>query len=344
MKNFASDNHAGVPSEILEALGRANNEYALAYGDDQYTAAAVRKFKEQLGPDIDVYFVINGTSANVLGLKAITQSYHAIICPETAHINVDECGAPEFAMGCKLVTVPTDNGKLTPDLVKDKLHEVGNQHHNQPKVISISESSELGTVYTPAEIKSLADFAHQNGLFLHMDGARIANAAASLDCKLREITTDVGVDVLSFGGTKNGLMYGDAVVFLNRKLGEDFKYIRKQGLQLLSKMRFLAVQFEALFTNDLWLKNARHANEMAQILAKEIATIPQIKITQKVEANAVFAVIPPQYIPKIQAKYLFSVWNEKTSEVRLMTSFATALEDIQDFIKVIKETIKMDAK
>ncbi len=344
MKNFASDNHAGVPMEILHSLERANHEYALAYGDDSYTTAAIAKFKEQLGPDIEVYFVINGTSANVLGLKAITQSYQAILCAETAHINVDECGAPEFAVGCKLITVETDDGKLTPDLIKDKLHEVGNQHHNQPRVISISESSELGTVYTPAEIRSLADFAHRNGLLLHMDGARIANAAASLGCKLREITTDAGVDVLSFGGTKNGLMYGDAVVFLNRRLGADFKYIRKQGMQLLSKMRFLAVQFEALLTNDLWLKNAGHANEMARILAQEISNIPQIQITQKVEANAVFAVIPPQYIPKIQAKYLFGVWNEKTSEVRLMTSFCTTIEDIHDFIQVIKETIQTEEK
>jgi threonine aldolase len=344
MKNFASDNHAGVPQEILRALEHANDEYALAYGDDQYTAAAVRKFQEQLGTDIDVYFVMNGTSANVLGLKAITQSYHAILCAETAHINVDECGAPEFAIGCKLITVATKSGKLTPDLLKDKLHEVGNQHHNQPRVISISQTTEYGTVYTPAEIKSLVDFAHQNGLLLHMDGARIANAAAGLNCRLREITTDVGVDVLSFGGTKNGLMYGDAVVFLNRKLGKDFKYIRKQGLQLFSKMRFLAVQFEALFTNDLWLQNAKHANEMAQALAKEIATIPQIQITQKVEANAVFAIIPSRYIPEIQAKYYFSVWNDNTSEVRLMTSFATTLDDIHGFINVVKETIKMDGK
>jgi threonine aldolase len=342
MKNFVSDNHAGVPPEILKAIQRANEGYALAYGDDEYTAAAVEKFREQLGPDIDVYFVFIGTAANVLGLKAITQPYHSIICAETAHINVDECGAPERFTGCKLVAIPTVNGKLTPELVSDTLQEIGNQHHNQPRVISISESSELGTVYTPAEIKSLTDFAHQNGLLLHMDGARIANAAASLHCKLREITSDVGVDVLSFGGTKNGLMFGEAVIFFNQTLGEDFKYIRKQGLQLMSKMRFLAVQFEALLTDDLWLRNARRANEMAQILASEIATIPQIKITQKVEANAVFAIIPPQYIPRIQAKYLFGVWNEKTSEVRLMTSFETTTEDITDFIRVIKDSIQND--
>jgi threonine aldolase len=339
-KNFASDNHAGVHPEILKALQRANEGYALAYGDDDYTAAAVQKFRTLLGPDIDVYFVFIGTAANVLSLKAITEPFQSIICPETAHINVDECGAPESFTGCKLVTIPTMDGKITPSQIVDKLSVVGNQHHNQPKVISISQSTEVGTVYTPAEIKALADFAHQHDLYLHMDGARIANAAAGLNCKLREISGDAGVDLLSFGGTKNGLMFGEAVVFFNPKLGEKFQYIRKQGMQLISKMRFLAVQFEALLTDDLWLRNAQHSNQMAQLLAREIAAIPGIKITQRVEANGVFAVIPRQYIPQIQAKYLFNVWNEKTSEVRLMTSFAITEEDVMDFVKVVKESMQ----
>lgn len=339
-KNFASDNHAGTHPEIMKALGRANTGYSLAYGDDEYTASAVRKIREHLGADVDVYFVFIGTAANVLGLKAITESFHAIICPETAHINVDECGALEKFTGCKLVTVPTVDGKLTPKQLAGKLQEIGNPHHNQPKVISISQSTEYGTVYTPDEVKALADFAHQHELYLHMDGARIANAAAGLNCTLGEVSIASGVDVLSLGGTKNGLMFGEAVVFSNRELGKNFKYFRKQGLQLMSKMRFLAVQFEALLTHDLWLRNARHANEMAQLLAHELATIPQIKITQKVESDGVFAIIPPQYIPAIQAKYEFGVWNEATSEVRLMTSFDIEESDVLDLVRVIKDCIR----
>jgi threonine aldolase len=339
-RSFASDNNAGVHPTVLRAIERANAGHVVAYGDDVYTAAAVERFRELLGKNVEVFFVFSGTGANVLGLKAVTQPHHAIICAETAHINVDECGAPERFTGCKLLSVPTADGKLRPEDIKPLLHGIGVEHHVQPRVISISQSTEMGTVYGAEEIRTLADFAQQHNLLLHMDGARIANAAVSLKARLSEITSDAGVDVLSFGGAKNGMMYGEAVVFFNRNLAPDFKFIRKQGTHLASKMRFIAAQFEALLTNDLWKKNAAHANRMAQILARELAKIPPIEITQKVEANGVFAIVPKRYVPVLQKKYFFYVWNEATSEVRLMTSFDTTEEDIRKFVALVKRTVK----
>jgi len=331
-RSFASDNYSGIHHEILDAIFRANVNHASAYGDDAYTESAISKFKEHFGNDIDVYFVFNGTAANVLGLKAITKSYHAIICAETSHINVDECGAFEYATGAKTLTVPTEDGKLNVDLIKKHITGFGNQHKSQPKVISIAQPTELGTVYTPEEIKAIADLAHNNGMFLHMDGSRLSNAAVSLQRMFKEITIDAGVDVLSFGGTKNGMMFGEAVIFFKKELSSDFKYIRKQGMQLGSKMRFIAVQFEALLSNDLWLRNAEHANKMAKRLAAKIEKIPEIKITQKVETNAVFAVIPRDMIPILQKSRFFYVWSEETSEVRLMTTFDTTEEEISSFV------------
>ena len=339
-RSFASDNNAGVHPNILEAIAAANNGHVVAYGDDPYTERATAKFREHLGKDIDVYFVFGGTGANVLGLKAVTESYHAIICAETAHINVDECGAPEKFTGCKLLSVSTEDGKLTIDRIKHFLHGVGFEHHVQPRVISISQSTEMGTVYTPGEIEALSRFAHKNNMLLHMDGARIANAAVSLKRGLREITGALGVDILSFGGAKNGMMYGEAVVFFERSRSPDFKYIRKQGMHLPSKMRFISAQFEALFTDDLWRRNAEHANRMAQILVRELAAVPQVKITQKVEANGVFAIVPPKYVPVLQKWYFFYVWNEETSEVRFMTSFDTTEDDIREFVALVKKTVR----
>jgi len=339
-RSFASDNNAGVHPKILRALERVNRGHVIAYGDDPYTAAAIQKFREQLGDDIDVYFVFSGTGANVLGLKAITEPYHAIICAETAHINVDECGAPERFTGCKLITIATADGKLQPEQIKPHLHGFGVEHHVQPRVISISQSTEMGTIYTPAEIKNLADFAHQHRLLLHVDGARLANAAVGLKASLRELTTDAGVDVLSFGGTKNGTMFGEAVVLFNKNRTDEFKFIRKQGSHLASKMRFIAAQFEALFTNDLWKKNAAHANRMARILGRELVSIPGIKLTQRVEANGVFATIPPRFIPQLQKQTFFYVWNEEISEARFMTSFDTTEQDIQEFVALVRKTVR----
>lgn len=339
-RSFASDNNAGVHPVILEAIATANDGHVIAYGDDSYTERSATIFRKHFGKNIEVYFVFGGTGANVLGLKAMTEPHHAIICAQTAHINVDECGAPEKFTGCKLLSVATKDGKVTAEQARPFLDVVGFEHHVQPKVISISQSTEMGTVYTPRELKALSSFAHKHRMLLHMDGARIANAAASLKVSFKAITTEAGVDVLSFGGAKNGMMYGEAVVFFDRALAKDFKYTRKQGTHLPSKMRFISAQFEALLSEDLWRQNAAHANRMAQILAKELEKLPQIAITQKVESNGVFARLPKEYIPKLQQQYFFYVWNEETSEVRFMTSFDTTEEDISDFVALIRRTLR----
>jgi len=339
-RSFASDNNAGVHPEIVKAIKAANDGHVVAYGDDPFTARAIKQFQKHFGRDVAVYFVFGGTGANVLGLKAITKSHQAIICAETAHVNVDECGAPENFTGCKLLSIPTTDGKLRVELIKPLLHGIGVEHHVQPSVITVSQATEMGTVYSKKELRTLAGFAHDNGMLLHVDGARIANAAVSLGVSLREITTDAGVDVLSFGGTKNGMMYGEAVVFFNPELAADFKYIRKQGMHLPSKMRFIAAQFERLLGGELWRRGATHANQMAHLLASELAKLSQVKITQPVESNGVFAVIPRKHIPTLQKKYFFYVWNEEISEVRLMASFDTTEEDIRDFVKFVRKTIK----
>ena len=338
-RSFASDNNSGVHPEILKAISAANDGHVVAYGDDPYTERAVALFRKHFGKQVEVFFVFGGTGANVLGLKAATEPYHAVVCAETAHINVDECGAPERFTGCKLLDVATSDGKITPEHVKPFLDHIGFEHHVQARVISISQSTEMGTVYTPRELKTLSSFAHKNSMLLHMDGARIANAAASLRIDLRKITTDLGVDILSFGGAKNGMMFGEAVVFFDPKLAVGFKYLRKQGTHLPSKMRFISAQFEALLAKDLWRRNAEHSNRMAQLLAAELAKLPQIKFTQKVESNGVFAILPKKYIPLLQKKYFFYVWNEQTSEVRFMTSFDTTEDDIKDFVRLVRKTL-----
>ncbi len=336
-KSFASDNNAGIHPDILNAIVNANVGHVSAYGSDMYTERAVKKFQDLFGSSVDVFFVFGGTAANVLGLQSATQSFNAVICAETSHICVDECGAPEAFTGCKLLSVSTANGKLTVESIAKHMHGFGDPHHVQPKVISITQSTEMGTVYTPDEIKRIADYAHEHGLFLHMDGARIANAVASLNVDIRKITKEVGVDILSFGGTKNGMMGGEAVVIFEKKLSANFPFIRKQGMQLSSKMRFISAQFETLLTDDLWLQNAKHANEMAKVLAERLKKISQVTLTQSVEANAVFAIIPQQYIARLQEKYFFYVWNKAKSEVRLMASFDTQPEDIENFVRCLQE-------
>ena len=338
-RSFASDNNAGVHPEILKAITRANQGHVVGYGDDPYTESAVNGFKQVFGKDIEVFFVFNGTAANCLSLKALTSSFHAVICAEAAHIYVDECGAPEKFTGCKLVPVPAINGKLTVEAVRSAYHGVGDEHHVQPKVISITQATEVGTVYKPNEIRELAAFAHDQGMFLHVDGARIGNAVAALGISLREATRDLGVDVLSFGATKNGAFGADAVVFFNPELAANFKFYRKQGMQLASKMRFISAQFEALFTDDLWLQNARHANRMAQLLKREIRKIPQVKIIYNVEANGVFAQIPRKAIAKLQKRYFFYVWNETRSVVRWMCSWDTTADDVKQFAEFLRRCV-----
>jgi threonine aldolase len=339
-RSFASDNNAGIHPEVVKAILAANQGHVVGYGDDPYTESAAGKFRQHFGADIDVFIVFNGTAANCLSLKALTDSYHAVICTEAAHIYTDECGAPEKFTGCKLIPIPSHDGKLTVEAVEAAYHGAGDQHHVQPRVISITQATEMGTVYRPEEIKVLARFAHEREMFLHMDGARIANAAASLSLNLRQATRDLGVDVLSFGGTKNGLMGAEAVVFFDQKLSHNFQYSRKQGMQLASKMRFIAAQLDCILSNDLWLKNARHANRMAQLLKKGLSDIPEVKIVYKVEGNGVFAKIPRRAIARLQRRYFFYVWNEEESVVRWMCSFDTTEEDVKSFVRFVKETVR----
>ncbi len=339
LRSFASDNNAGVHPEIIKAIAAANQGHVVGYGDDHYTAAAVRQFKHHFGDDIEVFFVFNGTAANCLGLKALTNSYHAVICSEAAHIYVDECGAPEKFTGCKLIPIPTKDGKLTVPAVRAGYHGIGVEHHVQPRVISITQATEVGTVYKPGEIRQLAQFAHNNGLFIHADGARIANAAAALGLGLRQATRDLGIDVLSFGATKNGAMGAEAVIFFNPVHAADFKFYRKQGMQLSSKMRFVSAQFAALFKDDLWLRNARHANRMAQLLKREVSKIPQLKIIYTVEANGVFVQIPRSAIAKLQKRYFFYVWDEERSIVRWMCSWDTTEADVKQFVEFVSQVV-----
>jgi len=339
LRSFASDNNAGIHPQILKAIAMVNQGHVVGYGADPYTALVVNTFREHFGDNVEVFPVFNGTGANCLSLEALTRSYHAVICAASAHIYTDECGAPEKFTGCKLIPIHTPDGKLTVELVRHAYHGIGDEHHVQPKVISITQATEMGTVYRPEEIRALANFAHERDLYLHMDGARIANAAASLSQNLRQATRDLGIDVLSFGGTKNGIMGGEAVVFFRPELAQDFLFLRKQSMQLASKMRFISAQLGALLTNNLWLANAQHSNRMAKLLENEIRQIPQAKIVYHVEANGVFAKIPHDAIEKIQERYFFYVWNEEESVVRWMCSFDTTEEDVRDFARYVAEVI-----
>jgi len=339
IRSFASDNNAMVHPEVLEAIGRANQGHVVGYGNDPYTEAAAQKFREHFGGDVEVFFVFNGTAANCLSLDALTRPFHAVLCSEMSHIYTDECGAPEKLTGCKLIPLAAPMGKLTVETVGRTYHGIGDQHHVQPKVISVTQSTEMGTVYQQAEVEALARFAHERDMFLHMDGARISNAAVAQGLTLKQATRDLGVDVLSFGGTKNGLMGVEAVVFFRPELARDFLFTRKQGMQLASKMRFLAVQMEALLTNDLWRRNAEHANRMAKVLEAEIGKIAQVKIVYPVEANGVFVQIPRPAIKRIQERYFFYPWIEEESVVRWMCSFDTTEEDVRQFAAFVAETV-----
>ena len=339
-RSLASDNNSGIHPKILTAITSANVGHEKAYGDDPYTKKATEKFAKLFRGKVEVYFTFNGTGANVLALQSATQAHHAIVCAESAHIQLDECGAPERFTGCKLLTVATADGKLTPELVQSKFHGIGDQHHVQPKVISISQPTEYGTLYTPTEIRNLANFAHAHRMILHVDGARISNAVAALKVPLHALIEETGVDILSFGGTKNGMMGGEAVIILNPDLNKDFRFLRKQGMQLASKMRFISAQFDAFLTDDLWLKSAAHANAMAQHLAKELQSVPQIRLTQKVEANGVFAIVPPEWIAPLQAECFFYVWDPKKSEVRWMCSFDTEEAELVQFVKFLANLAK----
>lgn len=338
--SFASDNNAPVHPAILQAIAAANDGHCRAYGDDPWTRAMDQRFREHFGPDARAFAVYGGTGANVLGLSALLRPHEAVICAENAHVSVDECGAPERFLGSKLLLVPTKDGKLRPDDVSARLKGLRDQHHVQPKVVAITQSTEVGTVYTAAEVAELARVARAHDLYLHMDGARIANAAAALDVPLRALTADAGVDVLSFGGTKNGAMGAEAVVFLRPGLGDDFRFVRKQGMQLASKMRFVAAQLARLLEDDLWRANAGHANRIARRLADAVRGIPGVELAHPTQANGVFARIPRAAVEPLQQHSFFYVWDESGPVVRWMCSFDTREEDVDAFAAALRGLVQ----
>ncbi|WP_307815631.1 low specificity L-threonine aldolase [Streptomyces sp. 7-21] len=336
-RGFASDNYAGVHPEILAALALANGGHQPAYGADDYTAHLSGVFARHFGPEAEVYPVFNGTGANVVALQALTDRWGAVITAETAHIHTDECGAPERVGGLKLLPVPAPDGKLTPGLVEREAYGFDDEHRATPQVVSLTQSTELGTTYTPGEIRALCEYAHARGMTVHMDGARLANAAARLGEPLRAFTTDAGVDVLSFGGTKNGMLFGEAVVVLTPHAVRAMKHIRKLSMQLPSKTRFVSAQFEALLAGDLWLRSARHANAMAARLAEGVRAVAGVEILYPVEANAVFARLPHEASNRLRKRYPFYFWNEAAGDVRWMCSFDTTEEDVDGFVAALRE-------
>lgn len=337
VRGFASDNYAGAHPEVLAALALANGGHQVAYGEDEYTEALQRTVRSHFGQTAEAFPVFNGTGANVVALQAMTERWGAVICADTAHIHVDECGAPERVGGLKLLTVPTEDGKLTPDLIDREAYGWDDEHRAMPQVVSITQNTELGTVYTPDEVRAICEHAHERNMLVHLDGSRIANAAASLDMPMRAFTNAVGVDVLSLGGTKNGALFGEAVVVVNPDAVRAMKHVRKMSMQLASKMRFISVQLEALLTRDLWLRNARHANSMAQRLAAGVREVDGVEILYPVQANAVFARLPHDVTERLQKRYRFYFWDEAAGDVRWMCSFDTTEEDVDGLLTALRE-------
>ena len=343
MTGFASDNNASVHPAVLAALTSVNDGHVVAYGDDRYTKRCNAQFEQLFGRSVEVLLVWGGTGANVVALGSLLQASQAVICSRHAHINVDEGGAPERIIGTKLIDVASDDGKITPEQVAGELHAIGNPHHAQPKVVSITQSTELGAVYQPSEIAAISEVAHAHGLLVHMDGARIANATASLRCDIRDITVGAGVDVVSFGGTKNGMMYGEAVVFLTPGLAGSAQYIRKQFTQLPSKARYIAAQFEALLTDGLWLQTAGHANAMAQRLHVGITGVAGIDPGPAPQANALFPRLPRRAIIELQRAWRFYDWDVHTHQVRWMTSWDTTVETVDAFLADVRSIATVGA-
>ena len=333
-RGFASDNSATIHPDVLAAIARVNVGHAFGYGHDDYTLSVQARVAGTFASDASAFFVFNGTGANVVSLRAACRRFEGVICAETAHLNVDECGAPEAIAGLKLLLAPGVDGKLTPEAVESRIARIGDEHAVQPRAVSISQCTELGTLYTVAEIRELADVAHERDLVLHVDGARLCNAAAALGVSLAEVAA--GADVVSFGGTKNGLLGAEAIVLLNPQLAHDFLYIRKQSMQLASKMRFLAAQFDALLTDDLWLRCAGNANAMASRLVGALVGVPGLAITRPVETNAVFATLPLAVTESLQRDFPFYTWDEAASEVRWMCSWDTTEEDVDEFAAAVR--------
>jgi threonine aldolase len=340
MRSFASDNNSGVHPLVMAAIAKANKGHALGYGNDPWTMEAILTLREVFTPDCEPLLVFNGTGSNIVALQIITRPFHSILCAETGHIFVDECGSPVKSTGCQIRPIATTDGKLTPELISHHLHGFNDQHHSQPGAIYLSQCTELGTIYTVQELSAITELAHEHGMLVHMDGARLANAAAALNVSLKAMTADCGIDILSFGGTKNGLMMGECVIIFNKALTQDAKYYRKQSAQLASKMRYLSAQFSAYFTDELWLKNATHANEMAKMLYDELKHYSGVHFTQKVESNALFLIMPRPIIDKLLEKWFFYFWNEENNEIRLVTSFDTSKEDVLDFLETVEKAFE----
>jgi threonine aldolase len=334
-RGFASDNYASVHPDVLEAITRANSGHDVAYGDDALTARLTDAIKDAFGPAAEVYPVFNGTGANVVALQALTKRWEAVVCASSAHVNVDEGGAPEHGAGLKLWTIPTSDGKLTPELIDTQAWGFGDVHRAQPGAVTITQSTELGTLYTVHEIAGISAHARGLGMGTHVDGARLSNAAVSLGRSFREFTTDAGVDVVSFGGTKNGLMLGEAVVVLNPVAAPGVAFLRKSSMQLASKMRFVSAQLLALLTDDLWLRNATHANAMAQRLEQRVRSIEGVAVARPVQANAVFAILPVDVTERLQQQFRFYTWDQSTGEVRWMCSWDTTQADVDTFADAV---------
>ena len=339
VRGFASDNYSGVHPEVLAALAAANEGHQVSYGEDDYTARLQQLMEEHFGEGIECFPVFNGTGANVLSLQSLLPRWGAVVCASTAHINMDENGAPERIGGIKLLQVPTADGKLTPELIDREAWGWGDEHRAQPLAVSITQTTELGTCYTPDEVRAIAEHVHSKGMKLHMDGARLANAAAHLGVPLRAFTRDAGVDILSFGGTKNGLLFGEVVVALNPAAAQGLIYLRKMNMQLASKMRFMSAQFIALLEGDLWLRSASHANAMAARLRAGVESIPGVELSQKTESNGVFAILPAGVADRLRESFRFYDWNEAKREVRWMCSFDTTEDDVDTFIAAVKREL-----
>lgn len=340
MKIFKSDNVSGVHPKVLEAIGKANIEHENPYGNDSFTQKATESIRNLFQKDVDVYFVTSGTAANVIGLGGLLKPFEAVICTDTAHINTDECGSFERVTGCKILYTPNHDGKIKIEDIKKHLTHIDDEHRVQPRVISISQTTETGTLYTVEEIKELADFAHENNMYLHLDGARIANAVVALDSTFKEMITDTGVDLLSLGGTKNGMMIGEAIVSFNKDISKNFKYHRKQGMQLLSKMRFVSCQFIPYIEDEVWKECAKNANEMGQYLKESLAEFEEIEVQEGFKTNMIFAKFDRRIIDNLQSTFGFYTIDEATNLVRLVTSFDITKEDIDKFILAIKDTLK----
>ena len=330
--SFGSDNHSGVHPTVIDSMISANDGFCFGYGDDPLTLSVIDDIKKMFGGKCECWFALTGTGANVLALQSLMNSFHSVICANTAHINVDECGAVQKFTQARLVALDVPDGKLRAESILPLMHDRGDQHHSQKRIISISQSTEYGTLYSLDELRALADFAHTHGMYLHIDGARLANAAVALGVSMQAMTYDIGADIISFGGTKNGLMFGEAIISFRPELTSDIIYYRKQASQLYSKMRYISAQFQAYLKDDLWRSNAEHANRMAKLFATKLSGIPGVTITQNVEVNALFAILPRAIIAPLQEKYLFYVWNEERHEVRLMCSFNTTEEQLDAFV------------